>query len=79
MKGVAHYKKDGTIHKGGTHKMPNGELHTGKTHNSNSEKLFHFDELSDAAKKVAKKKVAKKKVTKKERDSFVARVNKRMK
>ena len=22
MKGVNHYKKDGTVHKGGTHKMP---------------------------------------------------------
>ena len=28
MKGVKHYKKDGTEHKGSSHKMPNGELHT---------------------------------------------------
>ncbi len=26
MKGVKHYKKDGTEHKGSSHKMPNGEL-----------------------------------------------------
>ena len=32
MKGVPHYFKDGTKHKGGTHKMPNGDLHSGKTH-----------------------------------------------
>ena len=31
MKGVAHYKKDGTKWAGGTHKMPNGELHSGKS------------------------------------------------
>ena len=55
MKGVAHYKKDGTLHEGGTHKMPNGELHTGDKHNSSSVKLFHFNELSPSAKKVAKK------------------------
>ena len=33
MKGVKHYKRDGTLqHKGGSHKMPNGDLHSGKTH-----------------------------------------------
>ena len=31
MKGVKHYKKDGTEHKGSSHKMPNGSLHTNKT------------------------------------------------
>lgn len=51
MKGVPHYLKDGTIHKGGSHKMPNGEVHTGKTHSDKSQKLFHFEELSDSAKK----------------------------
>ena len=30
MKGVPHYKRDGTEHKGNSHKMPNGQLHTGK-------------------------------------------------
>tara|TARA_Y100001938_G_scaffold132102_1_gene190031 strand:+ start:410 stop:685 length:276 start_codon:yes stop_codon:yes gene_type:complete len=64
MKGVAHYLKDGTIHKGGTHKMPNGDLHTGSSHNKNSQKLFHFDELSEKAQKKAKKKTAKKKTAK---------------
>jgi hypothetical protein len=24
-KGVPHYFRDGTVHKGGTHKMPNGQ------------------------------------------------------
>ena len=56
MKGVKHYKKDGTEHKGGTHKMPDGSLHTGKTHSKTSVKLFHFKDLSAAAKKKAKPK-----------------------
>lgn len=55
MKGVKHYKKDGTLYTGGTHKMPNGSLHSGKTHGKTSVKLFHFKELSDAAKKNARK------------------------
>ena len=41
MKGVKHYKKDGTVHKGGTHKMPDGSLHSGKTHGKTSVALFH--------------------------------------
>tara|TARA_R100000234_G_scaffold71050_1_gene43656 strand:- start:742 stop:987 length:246 start_codon:yes stop_codon:yes gene_type:complete len=55
MKGEPHYLKDGTIYKGESHKMPNGEVHTGKEHNEDSEKLFHFDDLSDEAKEKAKK------------------------
>ena len=55
MKGVNHYKKDGTIYKGATHKMPNGELHSGKTHGKNSVRLFHYNELSKKAKAVARK------------------------
>jgi hypothetical protein len=54
MKGVKHYKKDGAIYTGGTHKMPDGSLHTGKTHGKTSVKLFHFKDLSAAAKKKAK-------------------------
>ena len=49
MKGVNHYKKDGTLHKGGTHKMHNGELHSGAKHTSSSVKLFHYGELSKKA------------------------------
>ena len=51
MKGVPHYKKDGSVHKGGTHKMPNGETHTGKTHNKTSEKLFHFKDFPKSVQK----------------------------
>ena len=54
MKGVAHYKKDGTEHKGGSHKMPNGDLHSGKTHGKTSQKLFHFKDLNKKAKLKAK-------------------------
>ncbi len=54
MKGVKHYKKDGTEHKGGLHKMPNGDLHSGKTHGKTSVKLFHFKDLSKKAKIKAK-------------------------
>ena len=54
MKGVKHYKRDGTEHKGTTHKMPNGSLHTGKTHSKTSVKLFHFKDLSAKAKEKSK-------------------------
>ena len=50
MKGVNHYKKDGTLHRGGTHKMPDGSLHAGTKHSQSSVKLFHFGELSKKAK-----------------------------
>jgi|TARA_R110000782_G_scaffold263190_1_gene355732 hypothetical protein len=50
MKGVKHYKKDGTEHKGNSHKMPNGSLHTNKSHTKTSVKLFHFGDLSVKAK-----------------------------
>lgn len=56
MKGVKHYKKDGTTYSGGSHKMPDGSSHTGKAHGKTSVKLFHFKDLSEAAKKKAKKK-----------------------
>ena len=56
MKGVKHYKKDGTEHKGSSHKMPDGSLHTNKTHTKTSVKLFHLKDLSDTAKKKARKK-----------------------
>lgn len=49
-----HYTKDGKIFKGNYHKMPNGKLHTGKTHTASSKPLFHYNELSQKAKKVAK-------------------------
>tara|TARA_B100000676_G_C17902145_1_gene745200 strand:- start:440 stop:616 length:177 start_codon:yes stop_codon:yes gene_type:complete len=55
-KGVKHYLRDGTEHKGGMHKMANGQLHTGKTHTKNSKRLFHFGQLSETAKKRARKK-----------------------
>ena len=54
MKGVKHYKRDGTVHKGGTHKMPDGSLHSGEKHTASSVRLFHFGELSNKAKQKAK-------------------------
>ncbi len=51
--GMKHYKRDGTLHKGGTHKMPNGDLHSGKTHGKTSVKLFHYKDLSKKAKEKA--------------------------
>lgn len=50
MKGVKHYKRDGTVHKGSMHKMANGTLHSGKTHTASSVRLYHFKELSKKAK-----------------------------
>jgi hypothetical protein len=54
MKGVPHYKKDGTEWKGNTHKMPNGSLHTNKSHTKTSVKLVHFKDLNKKAKLKAK-------------------------
>ena len=54
MKRVNHYKKDGSLHKGGTHKMPDGSLHSGVKHGKTSVKLFHYKELSKKAKVKAK-------------------------
>ena len=54
MKGVAHYKKDGTEHKGSSHKMADGTLHTNKSHTKKSVRLFHIGELNKTAKKKAK-------------------------
>ena len=55
MKGVKHYKKDGSGFTGNTHKMPNGDLHSGKTHGKTSVKLFHYGELSKRAQEKARK------------------------
>lgn len=46
MKGVPHYKKDGSLYKGqGMHKDASGKLMTGKTHSKSSVYLFHLKEL----------------------------------
>tara|TARA_R110000823_G_scaffold240744_6_gene365607 strand:- start:129 stop:311 length:183 start_codon:yes stop_codon:yes gene_type:complete len=54
MKGVNHYKQDGSVHTGQMHKMSNGSLHTGKAHTKNSKKLFHYGELNNKSKTKAK-------------------------
>jgi hypothetical protein len=54
MKGVDHFRKNGTLFKGNTHKMPDGSLHSGKTHTKSSVKLFHLKDLSATARKKAK-------------------------
>ena len=51
-----HYFKTGKEYKGNVHKMPNGQIHSGKTHGKNSKRLYHFSELSEAAKKKARRK-----------------------
>ena len=53
-KGMKHYFKDGTEHKGATHKDPKGKLMSGAKHTSTSKHLFHFKELSKTAQKKAK-------------------------
>ena len=55
MKGVKHYKKDGTLFTGNSHKMADGTLHSGQGHTKTSVKLFHLKDLSATAKKKAKK------------------------
>ena len=54
MKGVKHYKKDGSVHTGKSHKMKNGTLHSGVTHTASSVKLFHYGELNHKAKTKAR-------------------------
>jgi len=54
-KGVKHYLRDGTIHKGGMHKMPDGSLHSGKTHGKNSKRLYHYGDLTKSAKERARR------------------------
>jgi len=44
MKGVPHFKKDGTIYKGATHKSGK-TLMSGKNHTKKSVNLFHINEL----------------------------------
>ena len=45
MKGVPHYRKDGTEYKGATHKHPGKGLMSGEKHTSSSVNLFHKDEI----------------------------------
>jgi len=54
VKKVNHYKKDGTLHKGGSHKMSDGTLHSGAKHTKSSVKLFHYGDLTNKAKRKAK-------------------------
>lgn len=54
-KGVKHYFRDGTTHKGGMHKMSDGSVHSGKSHTKLSKKLYHFKDLSKTAQARARK------------------------
>ena len=54
MKGVKHYKKDGSQHTGNSHKMQDGTLHSGKSHTKSSIKLFHYGELTKTSQTKAK-------------------------
>lgn len=53
-KGVKHYFRDGTEHKGGTHKDAKGRIMSGARHTANSKFLYHMSDLSATAKKKAK-------------------------
>jgi hypothetical protein len=53
-KGVTHYLKNGTLHKGGTHKHPDGKVMTGKRMTKQSKNLYHYGSLSKAAKQKAR-------------------------
>ena len=54
-KGMAHYFRDGSKHKGGTHKMSDGKLHSGARHTTSSKPLYHYSELSKTAQAKARK------------------------
>ncbi len=51
MKGVPHYKKDGSLYCGRLHKHSDGTMMTGKTMSKDSEKLFHHKDLPKELKK----------------------------
>jgi hypothetical protein len=53
-KGVKHYFRDGTEHKGAMHKDAKGRPMSGARHTKNSKYLYHMSELSKTAKKKAK-------------------------
>jgi hypothetical protein len=53
-KGVKHYFRDGTEHKGAMHKDAKGRPMSGARHTKNSKYLYHMSELSKTAKKRAK-------------------------
>ena len=53
MKGVKHYLKNGTEHKGAMHKS-NGMAMTGAKHTKSSKDLFHKKVLSAAVRKKIK-------------------------
>jgi len=55
MKGVPHYKKDGTVHKGKMHKHKDGILMSGTIMGKSSVPLLHYKDLSKTAKAKAKK------------------------
>ena len=54
-KGMAHYFRDGSKHKGGTHKMSDGKLHSGARHTTSSKPLYHYSELSKTSQTKARK------------------------
>jgi hypothetical protein len=54
-KGVKHFFKDGTEHKGATHKDAKGRIMSGARHTPNSKYLYHIGDLSDRAKTKARK------------------------
>ena len=53
MKGITHYRIDGTPYEGEPPAMPGGVLHTGASHDASSVRVYHFQELSPEAKRKA--------------------------
>jgi predicted nucleic acid-binding Zn-ribbon protein len=60
LKGVKHYFRDGTEHKGGTHKDAKGRLMSGSRHTATSKFLYHKEELMKMKRKKPAKKPMKK-------------------
>jgi len=53
-KGIKHYFKNGTEHKGATHKDAKGRVMSGAKHTDGSKFLVHMKDLSATAKKKAR-------------------------
>jgi hypothetical protein len=60
LKGVKHYFRDGTEHKGGTHKDAKGRLMSGSRHTASSKFLYHKEEIMRMKNKKSTKKPVKK-------------------
>ena len=49
-KGMLHFTRGGGVYAGSVHKMGDGSILTGRVHSPGSKRVYHFEDLSAAAK-----------------------------